>query len=130
VIDMRRTKRTYLKHNGIDAFAEANADAIRRVLNKALCDIGLTGDDNRIRYVVLPRFGARNLRESWIPVVSELLTAELLDWGPETGHLGAGDASAGIADLLKHELLRPGEIALVLSAGAGFTWSCLAVQAV
>ncbi|MEU6055338.1 ketoacyl-ACP synthase III family protein [Streptomyces xanthochromogenes] len=127
-VDMRRTKRAYLKQHGIKPFDEANAAAIERVVNDAPKDTGLTPDDSRLRAVVLPRFGARLLRESWVPVLSATTSAPLCDWGRETGHVGAGDAVAGLADLLDRRLLAAGEFALVLSAGAGFTWSCLAVE--
>ncbi|MFJ5293107.1 ketoacyl-ACP synthase III family protein [Streptomyces sp. NPDC088348] len=127
-VDMRRTKRVYLRANGVKAFDDANTAAIERVVTEALKDTGLTPDDSRLRAVVLPRFGARLLRESWAPVLSGATSAPLCDWGRETGHVGAGDAIAGLAELLDRRLLSAGDFAFILSAGAGFTWSCLAVE--
>jgi 3-oxoacyl-[acyl-carrier-protein] synthase III len=60
-------------------------------------------------------------------VITELTRAVALPTGQGTGHLGAGDAPAGLAELHHDKLLEPGEYALVMSAGAGFTWSCLLV---
>ncbi|TDQ48471.1 3-oxoacyl-[acyl-carrier-protein] synthase III C-terminal domain-containing protein [Actinorugispora endophytica] len=128
-IDMRATKRAYLREHGRTAFDEANGRAVRAVVADALRDAGLDRLDKRIRCAVLPRFGAKVLRESWLPLLTGLLDAEPVDLGRETGHLGAGDAAAGLAALVDGGTLAPGEFALVFSAGAGFTWSCLVVQA-
>ncbi|WP_158562913.1 ketoacyl-ACP synthase III family protein [Marinitenerispora sediminis] len=128
-VDMRATKRAYLRSHGREAFAAANERCVRAVVTGALHDAGLAPDDKRIRCAVLPRFGRKTLHESWLPVLGELVGTELLDWGRDTGHLGAGDAIAGLAGLVRGEVLAPGEFALVFSAGAGFTWSCLVVQA-
>jgi 3-oxoacyl-[acyl-carrier-protein] synthase-3 len=129
VVDMRATKRAFLSMHGHQPFVLANRRSIQRVVADALRDTGLAADDPRLRCVLLPRFGRKTLDEFWIPVLRDLVPAELIDVGAGTGHLGAGDAPAGLADLLAHRLLAPGEFALVFSAGAGFTWSCLAVQA-
>ncbi|MEU7163321.1 ketoacyl-ACP synthase III family protein [Streptomyces morookaense] len=128
-VDMRATKRAYLSAHGADQFTATNEHAIRTVLERALRTAGIGPRDPRLRHAVLPRFGARTLRDSWLPVLSESTTAQPLDLGRETGHLGAGDAIAGLAELVRQGLPAPGEAALVFSAGAGFTWSCLVVEA-
>lgn len=129
-VDMRATKRAYLRTHGIQPFNSSNRRAIRTVVSQALADGAMDGRDPRLTHVVLPRFGAKTLAESWIPVLAEQVgRAQLLDLGRDTGHLGAGDAVAGLADLVARGLLAPGSSALVFSAGAGFTWSCLLVEA-
>lgn len=128
-VDMRATKRAYLREHGDQTFVEANHRSIRAVVVEALEDAGMHPHDLRLRYAVLPRFGRKTLRESWLPELSALTATEPLDYGHATGHLGAGDAVAGLAELLDARLLAAGDAALVLSAGAGFTWSCLVVQA-
>ncbi|PRX92569.1 3-oxoacyl-ACP synthase [Allonocardiopsis opalescens] len=128
-VDMRATKRAYLSGRGREGFTAANERSVRAVLARALADAGLDPLDKRIACAVLPRFGAKTLRDSWIPLLSDALDAELLDWGRGTGHLGAGDAAAGLAGLVRGRVLDPGRYALVFSAGAGFSWSCLVVQA-
>ncbi|MFJ3520340.1 ketoacyl-ACP synthase III family protein [Streptomyces sp. NPDC090131] len=128
-VDMRATKRAYLRTHGTLPFTSSNRRAIRTVVSQALADGGMDGRDPRLTHVVLPRFGAKTLAESWIPVLAEQVGgAHLLDLGRETGHLGAGDAVAGLADLAARGLPAPGCRALVFSAGAGFTWSCLLVE--
>ncbi len=128
-VDMRATKRAYLHEHGNEPFARANRRAIGAIVAEALDGAGLDPWDPGLRYAVLPRFGAKTLAESWVAELAGLTGAEPVDFGRTTGHLGAGDAAAGLADLLRRRALAPGESALVFSAGAGFTWSCLLVQA-
>ncbi|MGX1670448.1 3-oxoacyl-[acyl-carrier-protein] synthase III C-terminal domain-containing protein [Streptomyces sp. NPDC055400] len=128
-VDMRATKRAYLRDHGIEPFERANRAAVRTVTLSALRQAGLAPDDPGLRYAVLPRFGEKTLTEGWRGVLSECVSAELVDFGRGTGHLGAGDTLAGLAELVALRLLGPGEAALVYSAGAGFTWSCLLVEA-
>ncbi|MFH8292802.1 ketoacyl-ACP synthase III family protein [Streptomyces sp. NPDC018059] len=128
-VDMRVTKRVYLHEHGHEQFVRANERAIRTIVAEALHDAGMEPRDPRLRHAVLPRFGLKTLQEFWLPILADCVSAEPLDYGRATGHLGAGDAAAGLADLVRSRALRPGEAALVFSAGAGFTWSCLVVQA-
>ncbi|MEU1287773.1 ketoacyl-ACP synthase III family protein [Kitasatospora sp. NPDC005856] len=128
-VDMRITKRAYLREHGNERFVEVNRRSIRTIIADALDGAGMHPGDPRLRYAVLPRFGRKTLQDSWLTILAEETTAEPLDFGRSTGHLGAGDAVAGLADLLEADVLAPGEAALVFSAGAGFTWSCLLVQA-
>ncbi|MFE4453030.1 ketoacyl-ACP synthase III family protein [Streptomyces sp. NPDC056796] len=129
-VDMRATKRAYLREHGDRDFSDTNGRIIREVMARALDDAGVNADDPRLRTVVLPRFGTKVLNENWIPVISERTRAKIENFGQCTGHLGAGDAAANIAELLRGDRLAPSEMALVFSAGAGFTWSCLVVEAV
>ncbi|MDA2809380.1 3-oxoacyl-ACP synthase [Nocardiopsis sp. RSe5-2] len=128
-VDMRATKRDYLRRHGGEGFARVNEESIVGVTEEALQRAGLEAADGRIRRALLPRFGRKTLEGSWIPLLRERLRADLVDVGADTGHLGAGDTPAGVADLLEGDRLEPGEVALVYSAGAGFTWSCLVLQA-
>ncbi|WP_338784222.1 3-oxoacyl-ACP synthase [Streptomyces sp. DG1A-41] len=129
-VDMRATKRAYLHQHGDQQFAAVNERSIRAVTSAALRDAGVNPDDPRLQYAVLPRFGMKVLSEHWIPVLSACVAVKTENFGQDTGHLGTGDAVANIADVMKAALLAPGEMALIYSAGAGFTWSCLLVEAV
>ncbi|MEU9289303.1 ketoacyl-ACP synthase III family protein [Streptomyces sp. NPDC048275] len=129
VVDMRRTKRSYLRAHGAEEFQKVNRDMIRHVLERALEDAELAPDDPRIRCAVLPRLGRKTLATAWLPVLHGLLPVPAVDWGEETGHLGCGDLAASVHEVLCREVLRPAEIALMFNAGAGFTWSCAVVEA-
>ncbi|WP_306819900.1 ketoacyl-ACP synthase III family protein [Streptomyces sp. CA-210063] len=128
-VDIRRTKKAFLQASGMEAFTEASARALRSAVESCLDGAGMaaTGDPP-LRYVVAPRLGRKTVDLAYAPLLSKLTGAELLRPGADTGHLGAGDAAASLAELRARRLLGPGEYALVVSAGAGFTWSCLLVS--
>lgn len=129
MVDMRRTKREYFARHGIADFTRVGREMILRVLAGALRDADCEPDDPRIRMVVLPRLGRKVLETSWTPVIREYLPAPCVDWGRATGHLGPGDMAAGMSELLLRSELRPGELAVLLNSGAGFTWSAAVVEA-
>ncbi|MEU7163423.1 3-oxoacyl-[acyl-carrier-protein] synthase III C-terminal domain-containing protein [Streptomyces morookaense] len=127
-IDMRRTKKAFLQAHGIAPFAAAGRERMHDVIRASLEDAGLGKNDASLRYVVLPRLGRKTLEQAYLPAIAEVAgSAEILDLGRSTGHLGAGDPAANLAELHGSGLLRSGEHALVINAGAGFTWSCLLV---
>ncbi|MFF0610855.1 ketoacyl-ACP synthase III family protein [Nocardia tengchongensis] len=127
-VDVRTTKKAFLRTLPRNRYAEIERAKLTEVITIALADAGLTGDDPRLARVILPRFHADALDSGYRPLVAELTPAETVDFGRDTGHLGAGDLAAGLADLLDQHLLAPGEYALVLSAGVGFSWSCAVVS--
>lgn len=129
-VDIRRTKKVFLSAGGGPVLAAATAKAVRGVLARALAQAGVGTADRRLRCVALPRLGAGLLEAAYRPAIDGSLPhAELFDFGGVTGHLGAGDAAANLADLDRLRVLAPGELAVLISAGAGFTWSCLVVEA-
>jgi 3-oxoacyl-[acyl-carrier-protein] synthase III len=128
-IDVRATKKHFLSTVAKEDFAATVSDAVTAVLGKALADAEVPPDDPRLRWVLLPRLGSAARETIYAPAISRLTAAPCLDLGAETGHLGAGDVLANMAALTALNLLRPGEIALLLSAGAGFTWTALVVGA-
>ncbi|MFG3553422.1 ketoacyl-ACP synthase III family protein [Micromonospora sp. NPDC047557] len=125
-VDIRRTKKAFLRQHGIGGFAAVSREKIHDVLGGSLRDAGITPDDPRLRYVALPRLGRKVLREAYVPAVAEVTPAEPLDLAATTGHLGAGDVAANLAAVAGR--LAPGEVAVLLSAGAGFTWSSVVLH--
>nr|AAA87620.1 ORFC; beta-keto acyl synthase III homologue; putative [Streptomyces sp.] len=92
----------------------------------ALKAAGVGLDD--ISRVVLPHMGWRRLSASYFgkwPVPPERTTWE---FGRRTGHLGGGDPIAGFDHLVGSGRLAPGELCLLVSVGAGFSWSCAVVE--
>ncbi|MFG2121825.1 3-oxoacyl-[acyl-carrier-protein] synthase III C-terminal domain-containing protein [Streptomyces sp. NPDC048710] len=128
-VDVRRTKKAFLQAEGIEGFGKASAEALRRVASACLEAPALQVSGARLRYVVPPRLGRKTIDLAYAPVLGELDGAELLRVGQDTGHLGAGDLAASLAELRSGRLLSRGEYALVVSAGAGFTWSGVLVGA-
>ncbi|MEU6094438.1 3-oxoacyl-[acyl-carrier-protein] synthase III C-terminal domain-containing protein [Streptomyces sp. NPDC047079] len=128
-VDIRRTKKAFLQAEGLEAFTAASAAALRSAVESCLEGAGMSATgDLPLRYVVAPRLGRKTVDLAYAPLLEKLTGAELLRPGADTGHLGAGDAAASLAELHTRRMLGPGQYALVVSAGAGFTWSCLLVS--
>lgn len=127
-IDGKRPKKAFLAAGGGERFAHLAPRKIREVVTTALADADLDPHDPAIRNITLSRMGPKPLEMQYLPVVEDLLKADVLHLGTRTGHLGCGDVLANLADLTEQRLLEPGEYTLALSGGAGHTWSCLIVQ--
>jgi 3-oxoacyl-[acyl-carrier-protein] synthase III len=127
-VDVRRPKKSYVEAYGKQKFEGVASRMIRKVIVDSLGDAGLRPDDPRIKYIALPRLGASLLDAIYDPVLDELLKAEALRFGTTTGHLGCGDFLANLADMRDRVPLQPGDVALVISGGAAWTWACAVVQ--
>lgn len=126
-IDIRRTKKAYLTRYGSDAFAFSCLRSLRRVLGAALEQAQLSGAD--IDVVAVPRLGLSVLEPAYLPVVRDVFArAQVVIPGRRTGHLGAGDAAANLAELPTGADLAPGTLVALISGGAGFSWSCLILR--
>jgi 3-oxoacyl-[acyl-carrier-protein] synthase-3 len=125
-IDVRRTKKAYFQESGQEAFFAESRTRLHEVVGRCLAAGGIAPADPRLRHVVLPPQGRATLENAYVKPLAEVTPAPALLLGETTGHLGAGDAAAGMAELVP--LLSTGEYALVVSAGAGFTWTCLLVS--
>jgi 3-oxoacyl-[acyl-carrier-protein] synthase-3 len=126
-VDVRRTKKAFLTANGSEAFARTCARALRSAIETALAEAGVLAEE--ISLVALPRLGYGVLEQAYLPTVTELIPAPALVMGRRTGHLGAGDAAANLVELHHRQALEVGGLALLISGGAGFSWSCLIVRA-
>ncbi|MEU3840459.1 3-oxoacyl-ACP synthase [Streptomyces sp. NPDC028635] len=126
-IDVRRTKKAYITDVGLDGFYSGVSTALRTVVTTALDEAGIEVDDPRIRLLALPRVGVKVRRETYHPAVEGLTKAQIVELGGRTGHLGAGDMAANLTAIREQELLAPGEVALAISAGGGFGFTCAVV---
>ncbi|MFF3248875.1 3-oxoacyl-[acyl-carrier-protein] synthase III C-terminal domain-containing protein [Streptomyces sp. NPDC002870] len=126
-IDVKRTKKAFINDVGLDSFYSGVHAALRGIVTTALEEAGIDVDDPRIRVLALPRVGIKVRRETYHPAVEGLTKARVVELGNRTGHLGAGDMAANLADIREQELLAPGEIALTISAGGGFGFTCAVV---
>ncbi|WP_406398846.1 3-oxoacyl-ACP synthase [Streptomyces sp. NBC_00879] len=126
-IDVKRTKKAFINDVGLDGFYGGVHAALRGIVTTALEEAGIDVDDPRIRVLALPRVGIKVRRETYHPAVEGLTKARVVELGNRTGHLGAGDMAANLADIREQELLAPGEIALTISAGGGFGFTCAVV---
>ena len=120
------TKRQFNESPNRVDLAKIAHDALITVLGKALADV----NDTMVRGVALPRLSRNGLDEVYRPAIDEISSAPVFDLGTATGHLGAGDAVANLADLLAADPWAEGELFLLISAGAGFTWSVAVVEVI
>lgn len=104
--------------------------AVRQCLRHALDDAEIEPADPRIRYVVLPRIDQLLMDVMYSGAFEHLVHAQPVVFGTNTGHLGGGDVVANAVELRDRDMLRPGQIAVFASVGAGWTWSTMVVQAV
>jgi 3-oxoacyl-[acyl-carrier-protein] synthase-3 len=130
-IDVRAAKRSFISSGAEEVFAVALRESVVRVVHQALAEAGLAAGDDRVRFLALPRLGTGTLDTFFAPALDDLRLRQLevLDFGRSSGHLGAGDSAANLAELHAGNRLGSGEVALLLSLGGGFTWSCIAVVA-
>ncbi|WP_407288456.1 ketoacyl-ACP synthase III family protein [Streptomyces sp. BP-8] len=124
-VDVRRTKKAFAAAGGMARFAELAPGAIGGLITSALAQAGLAPDDRRVRHVLLPRLGPATLERTYLPVLERRLPhATVHRPGAHTGHLGSGDLLANLAVVQREALIAAGEVALLLTGGGGFTWSC------
>jgi 3-oxoacyl-[acyl-carrier-protein] synthase-3 len=121
-------RRDFYESRGKDCFPVEAKQRVRDSLRQALTEAGLRPDDPRIRLFTMPRMGPRLVDVMYGGIADEL-SAEIVLLGGRTGHLGAGDMLANMADIVEQKLLAPGDFAVVAGAGGGFTWSTAVVQA-
>ncbi|POX42506.1 3-oxoacyl-ACP synthase [Streptomyces sp. Ru73] len=114
---------------GADLLGSVAYDHLTSLVKATLDDAGIGPDDRRLRYAVLPRIGASGVASLYLPALRDLLDVEYLRFDDLTGHLGCGDWGADLNDLFERRLLAPGEMALLIGAGAGLTWVSAIVQA-
>lgn len=128
-VDVRRTKKAFLAEHGSDRLTSVTAESVRHVVRQALDDARVAPDDPRLRHVLLPRLGRAAIENAYLPGLADLPQGTIREFGADTGHVGAGDTPANLADLVASGLIAPGELAVAVSGGGGFSWSAVVVRA-
>lgn len=106
---------------------EISHACITEAVDKALDAARLAPGDPRIVKVLAPRLSDK-VRELMIGPVEEKYSDRIECRYRETGHLGAGDFLANLADAEADRDLAPGDILLVLGAGGGYSYTCAVLQ--
>ncbi|MET7702489.1 ketoacyl-ACP synthase III family protein [Streptomyces sp. NPDC005485] len=122
------TKKEFLTANPQLPFGPLAHDAVTTVVGRALERAGVAPGDGRLRAAALPRLARHVMTDAYEPAFAAACAAPIVPLGSDTGHLGAGDAVANLCDLLDRDDVRPGDLLVLLSAGAGFTWSAAIVE--
>jgi 3-oxoacyl-[acyl-carrier-protein] synthase-3 len=128
-VDVSTQIRKFMATGQGPRFGTIAATAVRGTVAAALDLAGISPDDPRIRIIAPPRFGMELITRSYADALAGFTKAEVMPLGRFTGHLGAGDLAANLAEIHASGTLEPGQVALFLSATAGFTWSCMVVRA-
>lgn len=125
-VDKRRAKKAFYATVDIEQFGLTVRSKLAEALRRALDDAGPVSA--RIRLAVLPRVGGKVLNGTFRPALAAMPNVETMTLGAETGHLGAGDFLANISDVIRLNLLGPGELGLVLSSGGSVSWACAVIE--
>ncbi|GAB2662066.1 beta-ketoacyl-[acyl-carrier-protein] synthase family protein [Nocardia goodfellowii] len=113
---------------GVLSNASAIRTAVRTAVDRCLDEAALDPGDPRIVAVYPTRLGRLVYRHCVQPALPEPLRHREVLLGENTGHLGAGDMLANLAHIFSADALPSGAVALLVTTGAGFTASCLAVE--
>ncbi|GHF69666.1 3-oxoacyl-[acyl-carrier-protein] synthase-3 [Amycolatopsis bartoniae] len=100
---------------------------VRQAVQDVCADADLRPKDPRLRTVLLPRVDAKLANMLTDGVLPLDRSTEVVHLAGKTGHLFAGDLAANLADLWT-DRPAPGEYALVVNIGGGFTATCLLVR--
>ncbi|ARQ69522.1 ketoacyl-ACP synthase III family protein [Streptomyces marincola] len=126
MVDLDAHKRDFVERHSLSfSIARVGAGqraAIKQALSRA--GAGLADMDR----VALPHLGHRRLRSGYFRAFGLDEERTTWHWSRTVGHLGAGDPIAGLDHLVGSGELRAGQLALLVSVGAGFTWSCAVVE--
>ncbi len=129
-VDLKAAKKAYLTQYGIQGFTSRSGASLTACVGRALEDAGLTGAEERIRTVTVPRLSRKIFDQVYRPLLGPFFGEHKLRWqGGESAHLGVADVGANIADTHARGELNPGEVTVVVNAGGGYTWSCLVLEA-
>ncbi|GLF95129.1 beta-ketoacyl-[acyl-carrier-protein] synthase family protein [Streptomyces yaizuensis] len=102
---------------------------LERAALQVLEETGIAPSDPSIRVVLPARSGRTGVATVIIPALPAPLREKVRLYGSHTGHLGAGDLLANVADVLDGTPPPPGSRALFLSTGMGSIATCLLVRA-
>jgi 3-oxoacyl-[acyl-carrier-protein] synthase III len=126
VVDLEAHKRDFLRRNGVSPTVARVSSAQESVVKQALAEAGIGLAD--VGWFVLPHLGTHRLRAGYFTPFGIDPARSTYGWSRGVGHLGAGDPFAGFDHLATSGRLRPDDLCLLVSVGAGFSWSCAIVR--
>jgi 3-oxoacyl-[acyl-carrier-protein] synthase-3 len=127
-IDARRPKKAFRAATDLEQFVLTVRSKLAEALQRALNDADITVNDPRICLAVMPRVGQKMIDGIFQPAVEGIPNLKTVHLGTQTGHLGAGDFLANISDVIRLNLLGPGQIGLILSSGGSCSWTCAVIE--
>lgn len=106
--------------------AERTTSGLTDAVGRTLDDAGLKLGD--VARFVFPNVGLHVLRTRYAEPLGLDVERTTWEWGRRTGHVGAADQLTGLAYLVETGRVAPGDRVLLVGIGAGFAWTCAAVE--
>lgn len=127
LVDLAECKNNYLDEAGPLALSRITRGQ-DMVMELALKDAEVGIDD--IQHFCLPHMGVRRLRAAFYSRFGIAQDKTTWSWSSRVGHLGPGDPIASLDYLAVTGRLRIGDLCLIASVGAGFTWTVMVLEIV
>jgi 3-oxoacyl-[acyl-carrier-protein] synthase-3 len=125
-LDNRARRRAHLDGTGFETVVERTTAGLTGAVERALLESGVKRTD--IARFVFPSVGLAGLSSRYLEPLGLDLPVTTWDWGRRTGHVGAADQIIGLAQLVDSGTLEPGQHAMLVGIGAGFSWSGAVVE--
>lgn len=126
VEDLRAPKKSYLEEVGKESVLQRCEEALVTVVGSVLKTTGRALDD--FARILMPNLGHELMADQFLKPLGIAPERSLMGWGRHTGHLGAGDLTAGVARLVEQKELRPGDHVLLIGAGGGYSLTVAVVE--
>ncbi|GGV19655.1 hypothetical protein GCM10010260_69440 [Streptomyces filipinensis] len=126
VDDLREPKKSYLARVGKESVLQRCEVALQELVRSVLQQSGHTLDD--FAKILMPNMGHGLMDVQFLKPLGISADRSLMDWGRYTGHLGAGDLTAGVARLVEKKLVREGDLVLLASAGGGYSLTAAVLE--
>ncbi|ASR34897.1 3-oxoacyl-ACP synthase [Prauserella marina] len=125
-VDYEVCKRAFLAGTSVSyvvsLVSSGQDNAIKQALVAAELELG------EIDRIVLPHVGRRRLKAAYFSRFGIDPARTTWPWNRAVGHLGAGDPIAGLDHLVNSGVLDAGQTCLLVSVGAGYSWSCAVIE--
>ncbi|MEV3923173.1 ketoacyl-ACP synthase III family protein [Actinomadura coerulea] len=110
----------------VGSLGERTASGLAEAAGRTLDEAGLKIAD--VARFAFPNVGLHVLRTRYAEPLGLDVERTTWDWGRRTGHVGAADQLTGLTHLVESGLVGPGDRVLLVGIGAGFAWTCAAVE--
>ena len=124
LFDVRAAKRRFLSTHGQHRLRNATRAALMELKQQMVRHLR----PGALRHVLLPHLGRDLLRDNYFAVFEGAESLCPLDWGLSLGHLGTTDQLVTLHHLMQTGVAKPGEQALLIGAGAGFSWTAVLLE--
>ncbi|QOV35712.1 ketoacyl-ACP synthase III family protein [Streptomyces ferrugineus] len=125
-VDFAEAKRAFIGRTGMSYAVSRAHQGQRTAVKQALADAGIELAD--ARWVLLPHFGRRRLQAIYYTPFGIDPERTTWEFSRTVGHLGAGDQFAGLDHLVTAGRAAPGDLVVLVSVGAGYSWGCAVVE--